>query len=157
MLFRSEWKPAANLNNAAIPNPVFTPGSATVFIVEVTSSKGISVTDTVKIDVSDLNANAGDDIFIMSNTTAILNGTASFGKNLVYLWTTTTTGKIESGANTSNPVISSFGNYYLKVTDEWGCTETDTMNVYRLTQAPFANDDYDTKIGRASCWVSVYI
>ena len=150
-----EWKPAANLNNAAIPNPVFTPGSATVFIVEVTSSKGISVTDTVKIDVSDLNANAGDDIFIMSNTTAILNGTASFGKNLVYLWTTTTTGKIESGANTSNPVISSFGNYYLKVTDEWGCTETDTMNVYRLTQAPFANDDYDTTFYRTETIIPV--
>jgi len=151
-----EWKPAANLNNAAIPNPVFTPGSTTVFIVEVTSNKGIWVTDTVKIDVSDLFANAGDDIFIMSNTTAILNGTASIGKNLVYLWTTTT-GKIESGANTQNPVVSSFGAYYLKVTDERGCTKTDTMNVYRLTQAPVANDDYDTTSYRSETIIPVLL
>lgn len=149
-----EWKPAANLNNAAIPNPVFIPGSATVFVVKVTSSKGVSVNDTVKIDVSDLVANAGDDIFILSNTTAILNGTASFGKSLVYKWTTAT-GKIESGVNTQNPVVSSFGAYFLTVTDEWGCTKTDTMNVYRLTQAPVANDDYDTTSYRSETIIPV--
>lgn len=148
------WKPATNLNNATISNPVFTPGTTTTFAVTVSSSKGVSSTDTVKIDVSDLMANAGDDIFIMSNTTAILDGTASFGKNLVYLWTATT-GKIENGANTPNPIVSSFGTYYLKVTDEWGCTETDTMNVCRLTQAPVTTDDYDTTSYRTEVIIPV--
>lgn len=46
------WKPATNLNNTAIPNPVFTPGSTTTFVVTVTSSKGASATDTVKITVN---------------------------------------------------------------------------------------------------------
>lgn len=148
------WKPATNLNNAALQNPVFTPGKTTTFVVTVTSSKGVSVTDSVKIDISDLTANAGDDIFIMSNTTAILNGSASIGKNLVYQWTTNS-GKIESGANTQNPVVSSFGAYYLKVTDEFGCTDTDTINVYRLTQAPVANDDYDTTSYRSETIIPV--
>ena len=150
------WKPATKLNNATLPNPVFTPGSSTTFTVTVTSSKGVSVTDSVKITVSDLLADAGDDIFIMSNTTAILDGTASIGKNLVYLWSTTT-GKIESGANTPNPVVSSFGAYYLKVTDAFGCADTDTMNVYRLAQAPVANDDYDTTSYRTEAIIPVLL
>ena len=149
-----QWKPAINLNNPAIPNPVFTPGNSTTFVVTVTSSKGVSVTDTVKIEISDLLANAGDDIFIMSNTTAILNASASIGKNLVYQWTTNS-GKIESGANTQNPVVSSFGAYYLKVTDEYGCADTDTVNVYLLTQAPVANDDYDTTSYRSETIIPV--
>lgn len=148
------WKPATNLNNAALQNPVFTPGKTTTFVVTVTSSKGVSVTDSVKIDVSELVANAGDDIFIMSNTTAILNGSASIGKNLVYQWTTNS-GKIESGANTQNPVVSSFGAYYLKVTDENGCTGADTINVYLLTQSPVANDDYDTTSYRSEIIIPV--
>ncbi len=148
------WKPAANLNNAAIPNPVFTPGTTTAFVVTATNSKGVSAMDTVNIEVSDLMANAGDDIFIMSNTTAILDGTGSIGKNLVYQWITTA-GKIESGANTPNPVVSSFGAYFLKVTDESGCTDTDTIDVYRLTQAPMAYDDYDTTSYRSETIIPV--
>lgn len=148
------WTPAANLNNPALPNPVFTPGKTTTFVVTVTNNKGISVTDTVKIEISDLMANAGDDIFIMSNTTAILRGSASIGKNLVYQWTTTD-GKIESGANTQNPVVSSFGEYLLKVTDKYGCADTDTMYVYRLTQAPVASDDYDTTSYRTETIIPV--
>jgi gliding motility-associated-like protein len=148
------WKPAINLNNASVPNPVFTPGSSTTFVVIVTSSKGATSTDTVKITVSEILASAGNDVFILPNTTAILDGTASVGSKLVYQWTTNS-GKIESGANTPNPVVSSFGAYYLKVTDEWGCSDTDTMNVYRLTQAPVASDDYDTTSYRTETIIPV--
>lgn len=148
------WKPATNINNAAIANPVFTPGSTTTFVVTVTSSKGDSDTDTVTISVSEVYANAGPDVFMLPNTTAILNGTASTGKNLAYQWTTTT-GKIESGAATTNPVVSKFGDYYLKVTDAFGCTDYDTVTVSLLAQAPVANDDYDTTAHRTEVVIAV--
>ena len=137
------WKPSENLDDPTSATPVFTPGKTTSFGLTVKSSLGVSVTDSVKITVSGIFADAGSDVFMQPGTTAILDGTASIGKNLVYLWTTTT-GKIESGANTPNPVVSNFGAYYLEVTDKFGCTDEDTINVYRLTQAPVASDDYDT-------------
>ena len=137
------WNPADNLNNPDIQNPVFTPGNTTSFVLTVTSSKGISASDTVKIAVSDLIASAGNDIYIEQNSSTILDGTGSDGNDLQFKWITFT-GKIDSGENTANPIVSGFGAYYLEITDVFGCTATDSVNVYRLTHAPVANDDYDT-------------
>ena len=152
--YRYLWKPASNLDDPTKANPLFTPGSKTTFVVTVTSSSGAFTSDSVKITVSEIMAHAGNDIFMMPNTNVILDGNASIGTNLSYVWTTTT-GKIESGANTTNPVVSNFGAYYLKVTDKFGCTKTDTMIVYRLTQAPVANDDYDTTAYRTETIIPV--
>jgi gliding motility-associated-like protein len=137
------WKPSENLDDPTSATPVFTPGKTTSFGLTVTSSLGVSVTDSVKITVSGIFADAGSDIFMQTGTTAILDGTASKGANLAYRWTTVN-GKIESGAGSSNPVVSGFGAYYLEVTDKFGCTDADSVNVFRLTQAPVASDDYDT-------------
>ncbi len=137
------WKPAVNLDNPYIPNPVFTPGSTTTFVVTVTSNKGVSVTDSVKITVPEITADAGDDIYMEQNSSTILNGSASRGTGIQYNWSTFT-GKIDSGENTANPIVSGFGTYYLEVTDSYGCTAADSVNVFRLTHAPVANDDYDT-------------
>jgi gliding motility-associated-like protein len=137
------WTPAQNLNNAAIPNPVFTPGHTTTFVVTVNSSKGETATDSVKITVAEILADAGTDIIMASGSTALLDGTGSTGNNLGYLWTTVS-GKIENGGNTATPVVSGFGDYYLQVTDEFGCSDRDTVNVTRLAHAPVAVDDYDT-------------
>jgi gliding motility-associated-like protein len=148
------WKPDGNLSDPSSAIPLFTPGNTTNFTLTVTNSLAVSVTDVVTITVSEILANAGNDVFILPNTTAILDGTASIGKNLVYQWTTTT-GKIESGANTGNPVISSFGEYFLEVTDDYGCSSSDTVNVFRLEQAPLANDDYDTTSYRTQTIIPV--
>ena len=148
------WIPAVNLNDPTSATPVFTPGNTTTFTLTVTNSLGISVTDTVKITVSEILANAGDDVFMLPNTNAILDGTSSIGSNLVYQWATIN-GKIESGVNTPNPVISSFGAYFLEVTDVFGCSSSDTVNVFRLEQAPVANDDYDTTSYRTETIIPV--
>ena len=138
-----QWSPAENLNNPEIPNPVFTPKKTTTFIVTATNNKGISVTDSVKIIVADLIANAGNDVYMEQNSSVILDGSNSNGSALKYNWFTYS-GNIDSGKNTANPIVSSFGTYYLELTDSFGCTTTDSVNVYRLTHAPVANDDYDT-------------
>lgn len=148
------WKPDNNLDDPASATPLFTPGNTTAFTLTVTNSLGVSVTDMVTITVSEILANAGNDVFILPNTNAILDGTSSIGSNLIYKWSTNN-GKIESGANTSNPVISSFGEYLLEVVDDFGCSSTDTINVYRLEQAPVANDDYDTTSYRTETIIPV--
>lgn len=148
------WQPGENLDDPSGATPLFTPDNTTIFTLTVTNSLGVSVTDAITITVSDILANAGNDVFILPAANAILDGTSSIGSNLVYRWGTNN-GKIESGANTSNPVISSFGEYVLEVTDDYGCTSSDTVNVYRLEQAPFANDDYDTTSYRTETIVPV--
>ena len=137
------WSPATNLDNPSLANPLFTPGSTTTFVVTVTSSKGDVATDSVKITVSQVFADAGADVIMAQGSTAMLDGTGSMGEKINYQWTTTA-GIIESGANTAKPIVSGFGDYYLLITDGFGCTDHDTVNVSRLTQAPVAVDDYDT-------------
>lgn len=137
------WKPASNLDDPAKPNPVFTPGSTTTFEVTVTNSNGISVSDNVEITVSEIMAEAGDDVYMVQGSTTLLDGSASIGRKLQYLWTTID-GKIESGENTANPIASGFGTYYLDITDTFNCIATDSVKVIRIMHAPIANDDYDT-------------
>jgi gliding motility-associated-like protein len=137
------WEPAENLDHNNIANPVFTPGNTTTFVVTVTNSKGVSASDTVKIVVAELIANAGNDVYMEQNSNVILDGSGSSGTDLQFRWSTFT-GKIDSGENTAAPIVSGFGAYYLEITDSFGCTATDSVNVYRLTHAPVANDDYDT-------------
>lgn len=137
------WSPALNLDNPSLANPLFTPGSTATFVVAVTSSEGDVATDSVKITVSEVFADAGADIIMAQGLTAMLDGTGSSGEKITYQWTTIS-GMIESGANTAKPVVSGFGDYYLLITDNFGCTDRDTVNVSRLTQAPVAVDDYDT-------------
>ena len=137
------WKPSENLDHTDIANPVFTPGKTTTFVVTVTNSKGVSASDTVKIVVAELMANAGNDVYMEQNSTVILDGSGSNGTDLQFRWSTFT-GKIDSGENTAAPIVSGFGSYYLEITDSFGCTATDSVNVNMLTHAPVAKDDYDT-------------
>lgn len=148
------WQPGENLDNPSSSTPMFTPVNTTNFTLTVTNSIGVTVTDMVEVTVSEILADAGSDVFILPGTNAILDGTSSIGSNLQYFWSTEN-GKIESGASSSNPVISSFGDYYLTVTDIYGCTSSDSVSVYRLEQAPLANDDYDTTAYRTETIIPV--
>lgn len=137
------WSPSSNLDNPNRAHPVFTPGETTTYVLTVTSLTGVSVKDTVTISVADILANAGNDVYMELGSTAMLNGSESFGAGITYSWTTGN-GTIDSGADTPNPVVSDFGTYYLEVTDEFNCSSTDSVSVIRITHAPIANDDYDT-------------
>lgn len=138
-----KWEPAELLENPTSATPVFTPEESTWFSLTISDNNGAEFTDSVYITVSTVIANAGPDLVMLPNTTALLTGISSTGENLQYSWSTIT-GNIESGQNTPNPVISGFGTYYLQVTDLFGCSATDSVTVQELAQAPVAVDDYDT-------------
>ena len=137
------WTPSSGLDNPAVANPIFTPGKTTTFVVTVSGSNGATATDSVKVTVSSVYADAGPDIIMVQGSTSMLDGSKSYGTGLRYHWTTTS-GKIEEGETGATPVVSGFGDYYLQVTDTFGCVARDTVNVTRLAHAPVAVDDYDT-------------
>lgn len=137
------WNPSTNLDNPRVSNPIFTPGGTTMYVLSVTNLQGKTVTDTVTITVSEIFANAGDDIYMEQNSTVILDGSGSLGEELQFNWTTIN-GNIDNGANTANPVVSGFVSYYLEITDKFGCIATDSVSVFRIAHAPVASDDYDT-------------
>lgn len=137
------WEPAELLDNPHSPHPVFVPGETTIFTLYVSDNNGRSDLYSVKVTVSEARANAGEDVFMYNNTPVALDGTASSGTNLNYHWTTRD-GNIISGGRTANPVVSKPGEYYLGVIDRFGCTSVDSVNVGFVSQAPVAQDDYDT-------------
>jgi gliding motility-associated-like protein len=137
------WQPVTYLDNPNIPNPVFNPVETTTYELTVTTPQGISASDYVTITVSEIVAEAGENVYMSEGSTAILDASASTGKELQYNWTTIS-GTIDSGENTPNPIISGFGVYYLEIADQFNCISKDSVVVIRITQAPIANDDYDT-------------
>lgn len=150
------WEPASGLDDPTIPNPTFTPGNTTEFVLTVTTLTGYKYRDTVLITVAELLANAGDDVMMDAGNSIVLNGSASQGRNLSFAWTTSK-GKIEEGENTAYPVISQPGTYYLEVSDEFGCTDTDSVKVSLFANAPIARDDYDTTAFQTAVLIDVLV
>ena len=152
--YEYSWIPIENLDDPSSASPIFTPGNTTTFELTVTNSLGVSSVDSVEITVSEIVAQAGENILMYPNATAILDGTGSIGKELRFNWTTIS-GKIDSGENTANPVVSGFGMYFLEITDIFACTSFDSVAVGRLTFAPIANDDYDTTSHKTEVKIAV--
>ncbi len=149
------WKPAENLDNPTSANPVFTPGNTSEFIVLLTDKiNGKTTSDTVVITVSEILADAGDDMLIDKNSTAILDGSRSIGRSLQFFWTTNN-GVIVSGENTPTPIVSKHGMYYLEVHDMFQCLAIDSVEISLITFAPIANDDFDTVSYQESVKISV--
>lgn len=148
------WQPGEQLENATSATPVFIPGNSTVFVLTVTNSLGISVKDSVEITVSDVIANAGEEIYMYKGDQTILDGTGSSGVGIQYNWMTQN-GNIVNGENTAHPVVNDFGTYYLEVTDSFGCMAIDSVNISRIAHAPVATDDYDTTKYRTEVKIQV--
>lgn len=154
--FSYVWEPAKGLSDPAIPNPVFTPGETTTYVLTVTAQSGTFVRDTVTIQVSDIIANAGDDVVMEEGTTIMLDGSASVGNSLSYSWRTNN-GTIQSGENTAFPVVAGAGTYYLEVSDVFNCTDYDSVLVSEYIVAPVIQDIYDTTSYQKSVTIQVVV
>ncbi len=148
------WEPIENLDDPSSPNPVFTPGTSTLYYFTVTNSNGFYAIDSVLVTVIDVNVEAGENVFMYTNSSIILDGSYSTGLGLRYNWTTDN-GFIESGENSANPVVTEIGTYYLQVTDTFGCQSIDSVHVGILTYAPVAQDDYDSTTYRTEIKIPV--
>ncbi len=162
-----EWTQTAGASVTLLDSTTATPeftapsvglsGESFTFQLTVTDSGGLSDTDTVIINVSNVNqaptANAGPDQTVSEGDTVTLNGQNSSdpeGAIASYGWTQTAgTSVTLSGSTTATPQFTapSVGlsgesfTFQLTVTDSGGLSDTDTViiNVSNVNQAPTAN------------------
>ena len=145
--------PAALLNDAYTPKPSFTaPSTSGVITYRLTAidNNGVSASDTVSINVAanePPSADAGPDQTVRTEAAVTLNGTASSdsdGTIVSYNWAQTAGTTVNlTGAGTPTPSftappISGTLTFQLTVTDNYGATGCDTVNV-RVNAAPIAN------------------
>jgi len=129
------WEPSIYLDNANSATPVFTPGTNMNYVLTVTDINGLKSSASIGIMVSTpVKADAGESIYIAVNQSTILDGSKSTGDNLSYLWENEN-GPINGESTTVHPVINQPGKYYLTVTDQFGCFDTDSIQVNWFIQA----------------------
>lgn len=139
------WLPTAYLDNPTSSKPLFTVGKTTRYHLTVTDSRGQTDTTSVLIYVADSpKAITDHNVFVKSSATSIvLDGSKSTGIGLTYLWQSTD-GIISSGETSPVAEVKGLGKYYLKVTDSFGCTSRDSVEVGLYTQA--VRDTGETKL-----------
>jgi gliding motility-associated-like protein len=118
------WNNPGTLNNAGIPNPVAFPGQTTNYTLTVTAANGCTDTDTVTVQVSTVRAQPGPDVDLCIGETAQLNGSGGG----TYLWQPPAGLSSTTVANpNANPTVTT--TYVLTVTDGFGCSHTDSLEV----------------------------
>jgi gliding motility-associated-like protein len=133
-----QWIPASGLSNPNIFNPTATVNGYMVYSVIVTDSNGCRSLDSVIVDnhtLPTVNAGQGDSICIGGSTQLNASNGASF------LWSPA--GSL-SNPTSKNPVAnpSTTTTYTLNVTDNNGCSNTDSITVTVLP-LPNANAGSD--------------
>lgn len=139
------WTPSTGLDNPASANPNASPAATTSYVVLVSDAKGCSDTDTITVTVHPAPvAHAGNDVeacvgagVSIGGSPAATGGTAPF----TYAWAPTTG---LNDATAANPIAtpSATTSYVLTVTDQHGCTDTDTVLV-TLNPKPTADAGVD--------------
>ncbi len=142
-----KWEPSIYLDNPLSSTPIFTPGSTTTYQLTVTDSYGRSNSLSVGVQVAAMvKANAGEHLYMDQNQSAMLDGSKSSGENLSYYWQTRN-GHILDGSATAHPTVDQPGTYLLAVTDQYGCSDKDSVLVSLYTQA--VKDTANTKVNAA--------
>ena len=119
------WSPATGLNNSAISDPLANPLVTTSYTVTVTDAAGCSSSSSTAVIIDPLPA------VLISNDTSICLGTVAslqVGGGTSYSWSPTNDLDNPSIANPeANP--NSTTTYYVVVSDNIGCTATDSVTV----------------------------
>ena len=141
------WEPSLHLDNPNSSTPIFTPGTTTNYVLTVTDINGHSSSESVDVMVSPtVIADAGENIYILMNQSGMLDGSKSSGANLSYFWQSKN-GHIADGITSVRPVVDQPGKYYMTVTDQFGCSSSDSVQVNWYIQA--VRDTAHTKVNFA--------
>lgn len=125
------WFPSTGLSNDSISNPEVTATQETTYIVTLTSDSGCVASDTVKVFISPLTANAGFTKYMLcggsaqlDNVTSNYNGTGQ----LTYNWQPSI-GLNDSTISNPTSAVNTDTTYVVTITSPHGCTATDTVSV----------------------------
>ncbi len=94
-----QWIPASSLSDSSVSDPLAFPAAGTIYFVTVTDSNGCKATDSVRLNVQVVFADAGNDTAICHGTSTTLH--ASGGTS--FLWTPFSS---LSNDTVANPVAS---------------------------------------------------
>jgi gliding motility-associated-like protein len=137
-----QWEPTTYLDDAQSSTPEFTAGQSTNYVLTVTDSNGFSAKDTVFVQVASSPEVVMDrQVFVNSPTDVImLDASSSLGEDLSFNWWSEGDELIINGAQSATPQISGMGTYYLEISDQFGCSVLDSVNVGLLIQVTAFND-----------------
>jgi gliding motility-associated-like protein len=130
--------PASAITGANTSTPVVTPSTTTMYTAVITNQFGCFGTDSVEVLVRPLPVpDAGLDTALCVGNSITLNGSGGG----TYSWAGL---NITSGSATATPTIgpAASGDYIVTVTDGYGCTNNDTVNVL-VRALPNANAGTD--------------
>ena len=137
------WTPSQGLNDSLLSNPTATPTQSTTYFLTIVDDSTCTATDSIVVTVYNPIANAGtDDTLTCLNPNINLDGSASTSG--LYNWTSIG-GGIISGGTTTSPLVGQTGIYILEV-NEFGCLDTDTVEVFQDTTLPIVDAGTDTII-----------
>lgn len=142
------WSPNTAISSTTAANPNITPSSTISYIISVTDLDHNTSRDTIVVHIhSKPTAHAGNDTAICGHSLITLgdNPTATGGTSpYTYEWSPITYIALDSFRN-ANPTSKpdSIISYHVTVTDNYGCTAKDTINILVHPQV-FANAGVDT-------------
>jgi gliding motility-associated-like protein len=127
------WTPATGLSQTNIFNPIASPSVTTDYVVEITDAAGCINTDTVTITVTYIPITISNDTTICFGGTATLTATGGVS----YVWEPGTISEQTIDVSPSDTTT-----YYVTVTDDNGCINTDSVTVnVRLLPVVIASAD----------------
>jgi gliding motility-associated-like protein len=145
------WSPGSDLSSPTVVNPLYSPPSSGVqkftLIVSSTYNGLFSLgRDTAEVWVEVANrpvANAGDEFWDVVDTVS-LDGRGSYGEGpLTYLWWQYNKNNEVVVIDTTVMVeIYRSGDFFLTITDRFGCTSTDQTHIGYKFDPFIAVDDY---------------
>jgi gliding motility-associated-like protein len=137
------WTPSQGLNDTTIANPTATPTQTTTYFLTMVDDSLCTATDSIIVTIYNPIANAGvDDTLTCANPTLNLDGSASTSG--LYNWTSIG-GSVISGGTTTSPLVGQTGLYVLEV-NEFGCLDTDTVEIFQDATLPIVDAGTDTTI-----------
>lgn len=124
------WAPATGLSCTNCPNPTAGPTATTNYIVQITdTTTGCKVTDTVLVDIVNLNITAlwADTLIDQGTPIQLFTITTGGNGNYTYVWSPA---QYLDNATAANPVSTPITNVLYTVTVSNGpCTDTASVNV----------------------------
>ncbi len=124
-----QWNPSNGLSSSTVPDPQIYPVVSQYYYVVVTDAMGCKAVDSVYLNVAKLEITAGNDLVICPGASVqggvtVLNGAPPY----TYVWSPVNgINNIQSQTPVFSPSESTM--YYITVTDESGCTATDSVLV----------------------------
>lgn len=129
------WTPSGTLSDAAIPNPVATPGVTTQYQLVVTDSQARVASDSLMVTVLPaLTVEAGQNISIEPGGQFTLTGGASGGLSPYFYFWSPTAGLVTPHSRTTAGSATETTTFMLSVTDSTGKLASDrvTVSVYSM-------------------------